>query len=312
MNGKNKHVILFLGLIFVYKNIAINYIEMFMFSQPEKKPIYIMDKIDKNLIVDHEDKCKIIIDSKLRWAENDAQKIQTIINSYIPSPKIVYIFLIGDIDTTFEIPLNVRFYRTSLYKSRQVKNEFVLPYLWEGATCVFDPLQKIEKPIVGFCGEYSFYRRKTINLLNENNKIQTNFILRDRFMCGITHDDFFAVKNNETNELDVVQSFFNNVKHSHFTLCNRGVGNFTIRFYQVLSCGRIPILLNTDLVLPFSDEIDWKEIIVIANTEEELIQRLLDYWEHKDIILMQKKCREIYETYFMGTSFFDRILDSGN
>ena len=282
---------------------------MLAFSHPESIPVYLKDKIDKQKIVDDNSKCNITIDCTLRWAETNPQMIQSILNSYISTQKTVFVFLIGDIDTTFDVPPNVRLYRTSLYKSKQVQNEFVLPYVWEGATHAFSPLEKTSKPIVGFCGLDSFYRKKTLSLLSQNENVQTNFILRNQFMCGVTHDEFFAVRNNETNQMETVQAFYDNIKQSHFTICNRGVGNFTIRFYQVLSSGRIPILINTDLVLPFSDEIDWNEIIVIANSEEELIQRLIDYWEQKDIVSMQKKCREIYETYFNGTSFFDKILN---
>ena len=86
--------------------------------------------------------------------------------------------------------------------------------------------------------------------------------------------------------------------NSHFNICNRGNGNFSMRFYQTLSCGRIPVLLNTDMVLPFSDEIDWESLIVLANTESELVVKLLYYWNNQDIVQMQVKCKDIYSRYF--------------
>jgi hypothetical protein len=95
------------------------------------------------------------------------------------------------------------------------------------------------------------------------------------------------------------------MKSSHFNICNRGTGNFSMRFYQTLSCGRIPILLNTDILLPFENEIDWNDIIIFADTDEELIEKTINC---KDIINKQIKCREIYETYFAGTKFLDKIF----
>ena len=96
--------------------------------------------------------------------------------------------------------------------------------------------------------------------------------------------------------------------NSHFNICNRGNGNFSMRFYQTLSCGRIPILLNTDMRLPFEEEIKWNDIIVLGDTEEELVTNVLYYWDTKNILEMQIKCKEIYNKYFSNTNFLDKVL----
>ena len=98
------------------------------------------------------------------------------------------------------------------------------------------------------------------------------------------------------------------MKNSHFNICNRGCGNFSYRFYQTLACGRIPILLYTDMILPFEEEIKWDDIIVLGNTEEELVINLLHYWNTKNILEMQIKCKEIHNKYFSNSNFLDRIL----
>ena len=90
-------------------------------------------------------------------------------------------------------------------------------------------LSKSNKPIVGFCGLNSKYRQNLINLLNNNDNIQTNFIVRNKFWGGNPHDE------------QLVEDFRQNIEQSHFTICNRGTGNFSMRFYQVLSCGRIGV-----------------------------------------------------------------------
>ena len=51
-----------------------------------------------------------------------------------------------------------------------------------------------------------------------------------------------------------------------FVICLRGNGNFSVRFYETLALGRIPILIDTDCVLPLNSEIDWhKHCIVVRN-----------------------------------------------
>ena len=62
--------------------------------------------------------------------------------------KIVFIFLVM-ITASHSIPENVRLYRTSFFKSKQQKNEFLLPYIWQHIENPSPPLEKGEYPIVG-------------------------------------------------------------------------------------------------------------------------------------------------------------------
>lgn len=241
--------------------------------------------------------CKII-DCKMPWGLSYNNSIQDIINSYqsYDNSKTIFIFLITDSCDAFVIPNNVKLYRTSLLKSIKSQNEYILPYIWEGNEHSFAPLNITYKPIIGFCGLMSNYRVKTLSLIKNDDRFVSNFIIRNEFWGGKPHDT------------EIVKNFQDNMQSSHFNVCNRGAGNFSMRFYQTLSCGRIPILLNTDMLLPYEDEIDWNEIIVMADTEEELIEKIIHCWNNKDIIKMQIKCREIYDAYFAGTQFLDRIL----
>ena len=130
----------------------------------------------------------------------------------------------------------------------------------------------------------------------EDTRFTTNFVIRAQFWAGKPHDPV------------VVKKFEENILSSHFTICHRGSGNFSMRFYQTLSAGRIPILLNTDMTLPFEDEIPWNDIIVMETTQEALIERIMYVWNNKNILELQTRCRDIYEHYFRGTRYFDKIL----
>lgn len=241
---------------------------------------------------------RIIIDTKAYWGVVNPYEIQNIIQSYrdYPISDTIFIFLITDSVESFYIPTNVRLYRTSLLKSTQRTNEHLLPYIWEGISTPFPPLDRTEKPIIGFCGLVSPYRIETLNIFTQDERCKTNYILRNEFWGGNPH--------NET----IVNDFESNMCNSHFNICNRGKGNFSMRFYQTLSAGRIPILLNTDMVLPLEDKIDWKKYIVLANTEKELVENTIVFWNTRNIAIAQTKCREIYDAYFSGTLFLDSIL----
>jgi hypothetical protein len=43
-----------------------------------------------------------------------------------------------------------------------------------------------------------------------------------------------------------------------YALCVRGAGNWSFRFFEALSAGRIPVVIDTDSVLPLEGEVDWR------------------------------------------------------
>lgn len=261
----------------------------------DSPPDYLLSKINLPTIPTTPSK-NIIISTKLKWGETDSNLIQNTLLSYASIDATVFVFLVTDNSNAFFVPANVFFYRTSILKSQKVSNEFLLPYVWECCDAPFDPLPKYDKPVVGFCGLISQHRVKTLKTIYNSPQITSNFIVRNQFWGGRPHAP------------DLVNDFLENIRNSHFTVCNRGAGNFSMRFYQTLACGRIPVLLNTDMILPFDDCIDWNSIIVFADSDEVLVDKLLHYWETRDIIMMQHKCRQIFDEYFAGTRFFDKVL----
>jgi hypothetical protein len=49
--------------------------------------------------------------------------------------------------------------------------------------------------------------------------------------------------------------------------------------------------------LPFEDRINWRDMIVYCDSENDLINNILNFWNTKDILQAQLKCKEIYNTY---------------
>jgi hypothetical protein len=245
--------------------------------------------------------CDYIISCKF-YAEttNNIKTIQNNLDSYQNVNKKVIVFLICDFADNLHIPYNVILFRTSMYKSQKKFNEFLLPYVWEDIDTVVEPLDRSnsELPIVGFCGRVDMYREKLVNALQNSNQVKCNFILRKDFWGGDPHNP------------NLFTEFINNIISSHFTVSNRGNGNYSMRFYQVLSAGRIPILTDSDLIFPFDDEIPWHNIAIIGKNEEDVINKISEWWRSKDIIIIQKKCKEIYNNFFDRRVFLQKIFDN--
>lgn len=255
-----------------------------------------------NYIESSIENCDIVVSSKFEVGLYNTREIQKRINSYKKLNKIVLIFLVSDNSKAFQIPHNIILFRTSLYKSKKNKNEFLLPYIWECYEKSEKPLHKTTKPKVGFCGNVNKNlgrRLTTIKALEQNKNIETDFILRKGFWAGKPNDE------------QLKKDYIDNLINSHFTICNRGRGNFAIRFYQALSLGRIPVLIDSDMVFPFEDLINWDDVIIKAKNETELAEKIVFWWQNKsdlDVINAQLKCREVYENY-LTTSAFSTILE---
>ena len=238
-------------------------------------------------------------------------------------------------------------FRPSLYKSRRRHDEYAMPALSVDFNKYIDGSHhqnhvKQIKPRVGFCGsgnvkeemstntmikrvllrtmQLSFDYRKLLNpgifmrgfslyLLSERHDINTSFIIKNEFFGG-------AIKPRTGNDYELMNNarieYVNNMLNTDYNVCCRGNGNFSFRFYETMSCGRIPVFINTDCVLPYDFIIDYPKHIVWA--EEKDIMKLPDNlcaFHNKlspaELIEAQQKCRKIWVEYLSPEGFFKNL-----
>jgi hypothetical protein len=89
--------------------------------------------------------------------------------------------------------------------------------------------------------------------------------------------------NNEWGNLDDPLKFYKNIKNSLYGLCVRGGGNFSFRLGEVLMMGRIPILIDTDCILPFPDLIPYDTNFIRIPIEkiDDMVNIIEKYHESK-------------------------------
>ena len=245
--------------------------------------------------------CDYFISSSFEIGIKKRSDIQSRLSKYKKFNNKVIVFLITDSVEVLDIPKNVFLFRTSLYKKLKKPNEFLLPYIWESFDEKFNSLLKTQKPIVGFCGNVknnTGKRQSTINAISSCKNIVSNFDTKLTFWGGNPHNE------------KIIDDFKNNILESHFTICNRGVGNFSMRFYQVMSLGRIPVLIDSDMIFPFENEINWNDLIITAKNEIELISKIESFWNHKsneEIVELQLKCKKVFQEYLSPKGFGEKI-----
>lgn len=270
------------------------------------------------------------------WEKNDEtrQLIQQF-SAKATTQKPIVVFFWHDSDELLDLP-NSTIFRTSFYKSMQKKNEFAMPswskdFAPDGNIII---REKQSKPVVGFCGyaitrrtdfvqylkdigrlfkdgvartrekrqrrSYHVLRARALRLLQNSKCIQTNYVIRDRFFGHFE------------NKAEVEREFLKNMQSSDYIVCVRGAGNFSYRLYETLSCGRIPIFINTDCVLPYDFIIDWKQYCVWIEVDEigQIAEKVADFHaalSPSEFIDLQKRCRQFWEDFISPHGFFEHF-----
>ncbi|PQJ32197.1 hypothetical protein BST92_09780 [Nonlabens arenilitoris] len=140
--------------------------------------------------------------------------------------------------------------------------------------------------------------------LESNSNIKTDFIYRDKYRAGAV---------TLTQREQTTREFFENLKNSPYTFCLRGAGNFSVRFYESLAFGRIPVLIDTDVSLPLEELIDWDQHICRVLPKENLGEKLLNF--HKSLTpeefeKLQLSNRNLYKDYLVRHAYFCKLYHS--
>lgn len=148
-------------------------------------------------------------------------------------------------------------------------------------------------------------RVQAIEKLQQTPGINTNFILRNQSV-------FFNASLSNEQKKNVRHDYIQNVLESDYILCCRGSGNFSLRIYEALCLGRIPVLINTDGCLPYAFEIDWKRYCVWVDEKEfeKLPQKIVDFHNSQSpesFEALQLQSRELWESRLSPRGFFSNL-----
>ncbi len=101
--------------------------------------------------------------------------------------------------------------------------------------------------------------------------------------------------------------FVKNTLRSHISLCPRGYGGSSFRFFESMQLGVVPFLIGDLDTRPFKKFIDWDKISFYANDPSEL-KNFFDTLNEKKIIEMGKSAKVIYENYLQYQKWCNYVL----
>jgi len=97
--------------------------------------------------------------------------------------------------------------------------------------------------------------------------------------------------------------FVNALRRSWTSLCPRGNGSSSIRFYETMCMGRIPVHVSDAYVLPFGKDIDYSQFcLFIPEAEVWQAGTILHSWlaerDKEQLMAMCRRARQVWERHF--------------
>ena len=296
-----------------------------------KKYILVESILESDVVIVPVEICYFYRTKKQQWLFDFIDEVNTF-------KKKVWVYTAGDFGITLK--KEVYTFRLGGFESKFDEKTFILPAFiidpYIELKKEFIPIKKCEYPKIGFVGHangsfikwskefliyvyhnfkraakkdfsdyQSFYpssvgRFNLLMAITKNDLIVSDFILRDKYRAGVS---------SELERKQTAKTFFENIFDSPYTFCLRGAGNFSVRLYETLAIGRIPVIVYTDFRLPLNHKIIWEKHCVIVS-ENNLVEKLINF--HKNItedefVQMQIDNRNLWLNHCNREAYFTEI-----
>ncbi len=275
----------------------------------------------------------------VRLAEKEGSYLSEFLRMIEEVPKPLIVCAYGDSPEPSPVPAAIVL-RTSAYRSTLQKNELLVPPHIPDVGKLYGvlPKQKEDAPTVAFCGYAAFpsmkarltffykntlagigavfsdsiavrrqgiyFRKKAMRALSGTSRIQTKFITRS-FYSG----------SRKTIGMDAKvarREYVENMQSADLALAPKGDGNYSLRFYEALSLGRIPILIDTDTPLPGNEEWYKDAVVRVSWKDIETLPEIVTEWfasiSNDEFILMQERARTLFTDHLFAPQFYTELF----
>ncbi len=161
-------------------------------------------------------------------------------------------------------------------------------------------------PPAGVYRKGVFMRSEALKVLQNSPNIETDFIIRNSYSGNI--------RTAEGDPHVLREEFVRNIENTDYTLCQKGDANQSTRFYEVLSMGRIPLVIDTECVFPLEDRINYTDFSVFVDYRDishmgEILAQKHTQLSNEEFLDMQKKGRGVFEKYLRIDAFTKYLVE---
>ncbi|HCB35634.1 MAG: hypothetical protein A3H73_01395 [Candidatus Taylorbacteria bacterium RIFCSPLOWO2_02_FULL_50_120] len=247
------------------------------------------------------------------------------------------------VDRTPRLPPHAIFFRVSVYRHHQTPQEIVMPYFVEDLGKTISLHQnKPECATVGFCGLSRYgsrvqalkawvkrrgfrsllalrgdaapsvhaggivWRRCSLRAIRQSSAIETNIIERSSYSL---HRDSVS-----GDPQRVRAEYLLNMQSASLPLCVRGDANASQRFYEALSAGRVPLLLDTDCVLPLEGVAPYEKCVIrVPHNETPQLPERAARWHVAQspvsFIEAEREAKALFQDFLRLDRYFEIVFD---
>lgn len=156
------------------------------------------------------------------------------------------------------------------------------------------------------CSKGVLWRRKAIRILEHSSLVTFDLRARTSFSA--------SPKTASGNMRQLQEEMVQIITGSDYALDVRGDANDSTRLFEILSLGRIPVIVDTERNFPFSDRVDYSSFALIVDFRDinRLPERVAEF--HKNISperfeQMQRNAREAYVKYFRIDALMSPLVE---
>ncbi len=144
-------------------------------------------------------------------------------------------------------------------------------------------------------------RDRALKALEKSDRVDTDIVRITRGYINATEED--KVRNRA--------SYLDNMLRNPYALCVRGRGNFSYRLYEAMCLYRIPLFVDADSVLPFDDEVDWRNAFIWIehdqiDTAPDRVAEFHAMIDEEQLHARQAHVRHLWENYCEEGAFWRR------
>lgn len=152
-------------------------------------------------------------------------------------------------------------------------------------------------------------RARILRTLHDSPLIDDRFLVRRDYRAGVRDLTAKADPLHPT-RLEFVRA----IHDCDYTLCVRGGGNFSLRLYETLALGRIPIFVDTDSMLPFDFLLDWRQHCcwIDEGDRERVAEKVAAFhasMSPTEFIERQRGCRRLWEEWLSTDGYRRHFVD---
>jgi hypothetical protein len=221
---------------------------------------------------------------------------------------------------------NATILRVGIEPNEKVSNAIIIPYNIKSLAHL--PLKNYaSNPTIGFIGlvpklslgrTFKSFKKSPRHPMLANGAVVRRLALQELRKTSLhqeilIRESYGGISRLVSNSEKKRDEYVNNIADSDFVLCPRGDSNASLRFYETLSAGRIPLIPDTKIKLPYLENLNLRDAMLIFDIFSQNLEiEILDFWSRLDSIKyqeIQERIRFIYNNYYKFDVFLKNLLN---